>query len=125
MAFATLGTMCGLWLGFGFVVCASATYSVQRLFSGGMAQAYCAVLEDSSLKCWGRNSQNQLGAWNSPGSSENTMGDFLPVIDVGAGRTVQSGSLANNNLCVVLDNGEAKCWGQNSDGYSGTPQPCR
>eukprot|EP00439_Symbiodinium_sp_Y106_P064875 s2808_g10.t1 len=86
-----------------------------------MAQAYCAVLEDSSLKCWGRNSQNQLGAWNSPGSSENTMGDFLPVIDVGAGRTVQSGSLANNNLCVVLDNGEAKCWGQNSDGYSGTP----
>ena len=34
------------------------------------------------------------------------MGDFLPVLDVGASRTVQTGSLANNNLCVVLDNSE-------------------
>ena len=49
------------------------------------------------------------------------MGDFLPVIDVGAGRRVQSGSLGRNNLCVVLDNGEAKCWGRNLLGYSGTP----
>ena len=121
LVFPTFGTMSRLCLGFGFVICAAATYSVQQLFAGGLAYGYCVILDDSSLKCWGFNSEGQFGTWGSPGSSENTMGDFLPVIDVGAGRTVQSGSLGLENLCVVLDNGEAKCWGRNDYGQSGTP----
>ena len=41
------------------------------------------------------------------------------VIDLGVGRKASSVSLGYYHSCVALDNGTAKCWGQNSNGQLG------
>ena len=53
------------------------------------------------------------------------MGDNLPVINLGTGRTVRSvaaGCSSNQedaHVCAILDNGSLKCWGSNSNGQLG------
>ena len=46
---------------------------------------FCAILNDDTLKCWGRNGLSQLGYsdTNERGSDSSQMGDFLPAIDAG------------------------------------------
>ena len=42
----------------------------------------CAVLDNASLKCWGKNDSGQLGLGNTStrGDGSEEMGDNLPVI---------------------------------------------
>ncbi len=44
----------------------------------------CAVLNDNSVKCWGRNSEGQLGLGHRTqmGTLDVTMGDALPEVDL-------------------------------------------
>ena len=46
----------------------------------------CVVTTDSRLKCWGSQSHGQLGTGSttSHGHARDTMGDFLPFVDIGA-----------------------------------------
>ena len=79
----------------------------------------------SSLQ--GHNSAGQLGQDSTTeyGRDSGTMGDNLPVINLGTGRTVRSiaGACTTNaedaHVCAILDNGSLKCWGSNSDGQLG------
>ena len=41
------------------------------------------------------------------------MGDSLPVVNVGTGRTVKKVSAGSNSTCAILDNDTLKCWGYN------------
>ena len=45
----------------------------------------CALLDDNSLKCWGRNTYGQLGRSDtqSVGKRPGQMGDNLPAVDLG------------------------------------------
>jgi len=83
----------------------------------------CALLDNGSLKCWGSNWGGQLGLENtiSRGDQPNEMGDNLPTVNLGTGKTaVQVGAAPNGMLsCALLNDGNAKCWGHNGTGQLG------
>ncbi|WP_413942848.1 RCC1 domain-containing protein [Bdellovibrio sp. HCB-162] len=78
----------------------------------------CAILDNGTVKCWGNNNAGQLGQGhtNKLGDGAGEMGDSLPAIDLGTGRTALQISTSYKNTCALLDNGTVKCWG---DGLSG------
>ncbi|MEM9467110.1 MAG: S-layer homology domain-containing protein [Actinomycetota bacterium] len=81
----------------------------------------CAILDDGSVKCWGTSLFGQLGQENDDqlGDDGGEMGDALPAVDLGAGRTAVAISTSANHNCVILDNGDLKCWGRNDSGQLG------
>ncbi len=95
---------------------------------GGTAKAIasswthtCVILDDGSVKCWGNNSSAELGTGDlvNRGVAGGQMGDGLPVVDLGAGRTAKAITAGVHTTCAVLDNGAIKCWGSNFDGTLG------
>lgn len=87
----------------------------------------CALLDDSTVKCWGDNpicgpdsDQNcglgygdQLARGGEPGQ----MGDALPALDLGGpARDISCGTFS---CCAVLANDAIKCWGENTYGVLG------
>lgn len=81
----------------------------------------CALLDNGSIKCWGQNTYGQLGIGNtiSMGSGANQMGDSLPAVNLGTGRTATKVFAFGYVTCAILDNGVGKCWGRNSTGQLG------
>ncbi|MCC7442362.1 MAG: hypothetical protein IT285_12065 [Bdellovibrionales bacterium] len=92
-----------------------------EFLSSTVNQHTCAILNDDSLKCWGRNDQGQLGQGdiNARGDGSGEMGASLLAVDVGTGLTVKSVSLSYQQTCVVLSDDTAKCWGFNMTGQLG------
>ena len=76
----------------------------------------CATLDNGDLKCWGRDSEGQLG---DGGSNTDTNAPSSTAIDLGTGRTADAVSVGAYHTCVILDNGEAKCCGWNNFGQVG------
>jgi alpha-tubulin suppressor-like RCC1 family protein/uncharacterized ParB-like nuclease family protein len=74
----------------------------------------CAILDNSTVKCWGSNSGGQLGNGNN--TKTNKPGN---TIDLGTGRTAVKITAGGDNTCVILDNGTVKCWGYNYRGQLG------
>lgn len=85
------------------------------------ATTACAVLTDGSVKCWGGNAYGQLGSGNTTSRGENAgdMGDNLPTVSLGTGRTATAISSGTGFNCAILDNGSVKCWGLNDSGQLG------
>ena len=81
----------------------------------------CAILDNASVKCWGENAQGQLGIDNTNlmGDETGDMGDNLPSIDLGTGRTATAIAAGYFHSCAALDNGAVKCWGDNFYGQLG------
>jgi E3 ubiquitin-protein ligase HERC3 len=81
----------------------------------------CALFTDGRVKCWGdgRYGVNAIGNTTTVGISISQMGDALPFVDLGLGRTAKSLSLGNDFACAVLDNSSVKCWGRNNVGQLG------
>jgi cysteine-rich repeat protein len=81
----------------------------------------CAVLDDNSLKCWGRNDAGQLGLGDEVdrGVLDDDMGDALPALELGTGRSAVQVSAGRDMSCVLLDDGTVKCWGVNLNGALG------
>jgi alpha-tubulin suppressor-like RCC1 family protein len=93
--------------------------SAQAIVSGSYHT--CALLDTNRAKCWGYNVYGQLGLGDTSnrGDGASEMGDSLPLIDLGTGRTVLTLSASSRRTCAVLDNYTAKCWGQNTYGDLG------
>ncbi len=71
----------------------------------------CALLENGSLKCWGYNSNGQLG--------DGTLVDRLAPFDVkGLQAGVSSVTLGGYHTCATLSD-RAYCWGNNGMGQAG------
>ena len=51
------------------------------------------------------------------------MGDELPRVFLGAGRTAKQISCGRHHACAVLDNAELKCWGFAAYGRTGNERP--
>ena len=85
--------------------------TVKVLSSGG--NSTCAILDNDKIKCWGWNEYGQLGLGDTEGRGDDTgeMGDNLPYVDLGTGRTVKVLSSGDIHACAILDNDKIKCWG--------------
>jgi alpha-tubulin suppressor-like RCC1 family protein len=79
----------------------------------------CAILDNSSIKCWGFNASGQLGLGDTSTVDGGDLDDSLPAVDLGAGRTARAIAAGDNHTCVVLDNTSVKCWGSNTAGQLG------
>lgn len=88
---------------------------------GAGVRETCAVLSGGRLKCWGDNSQGQLGQGDTAtrGDNPDELGDALSPIALGNGARVQAVDAGNNHTCALLESGRVKCWGHNRFGQLG------
>ncbi|MDI1480001.1 hypothetical protein [Polyangium sp. y55x31] len=71
----------------------------------------CAVLEDTTVQCWGANTNGQLGTSNGNWQDKPTTAVSL----VGATEV----SAGGRHTCAVTNQGELYCWGANDKGQCG------
>jgi alpha-tubulin suppressor-like RCC1 family protein len=95
-----------------------------KQFTGGYYHT-CAILDNNKVKCWGGNRTGQLGLGDQTnrGDKPNQMGDNLPYVDLGLGRTAKRISAGYFHTCALLDNDKVKCWGYNTQGQLGLGDP--
>ena len=81
----------------------------------------CAILDNATTKCWGRNTYGQLarGDINDRGDAANEMGDNLTAINFGTGRTATKLTGGLDFMCALLDNATVKCFGRSNRGQLG------
>ena len=82
----------------------------------------CAILDNGSVRCWGNNQYGRTGlgtASGYTGDADGEMGDDLPTVELGAGRTASSISVGYSHACALLDNLSIACWGHNGQGQIG------
>jgi alpha-tubulin suppressor-like RCC1 family protein len=85
----------------------------------------CAILDDASVRCWGRNNAGQLGYGNTstaPQVESPAALGAVPVRSVGDGSAVISAGAAHT--CVVTQGfegrpGPVQCWGSGANGRLG------
>lgn len=80
--------------------------------SVGRATA-CARKSDGTVRCWGSDSDQQLG---NGGLATNS---GIPVTPSGGVSTVVSTANGGNSSCAILTGGTVRCWGANTDGQLG------
>ena len=80
----------------------------------------CALLDNASVKCWGRNDYGQLGIDNTTNMGDNSSEmAVLPTVNLGTGRTATAIAVGSVHTCALLDNASVKCWGNNDYGQLG------
>jgi alpha-tubulin suppressor-like RCC1 family protein len=81
----------------------------------------CALLDDSTVKCWGANNAGQLGQGDTfdRGDGPSEMGVDLSPVPLGTGAVVTAISAGGDHTCALLDTGQVKCWGENASGELG------
>lgn len=59
---------------------------------------------------WGKNDKGQLGLGDNDnrGEDSNQMGDDLPFVSLGNGRTATGIACGEKHVCAVLDDGSVK-----------------
>jgi len=84
------------------------------------SQFSCVILDNASVKCWGKNHKGQLGIDNQTNMGDDS-GEMaaLPVVNLGTGRTATAISAGGAHMCALLDNASVKCWGSNNSGQFG------
>ena len=89
---------------------AVATNQEQPSISAGYYHT-CAVEDDGTVKCWGRNDFGLLGdGTNAPRGYPVTVSGLVDVKSVSAGYL---------HTCALISDGTVKCWGSNGSGRLG------
>jgi alpha-tubulin suppressor-like RCC1 family protein len=82
----------------------------------------CAILTGGALKCWGENRDVcalGIGEGGDRGDEAGEMGDALPKVDLGTGRSAKAVAAGVGYTCAILDNDAVKCWGHSQSGQAG------
>jgi alpha-tubulin suppressor-like RCC1 family protein len=87
-----------------------ATNAEYKKIAAGEAQL-CGVKADGTVRCWGGNSQGELGMGT-------TTQEELPA-DIPQLRGVRDICMASVHSCALLENDTIRCWGSNSAGQLG------
>jgi alpha-tubulin suppressor-like RCC1 family protein len=79
----------------------------------------CALLDDQSVKCWGANSNGELGQGDTTtrGLDASTMGDLLAPVPLGQPAIAITAGVSH--ACAILADHSVKCWGANDGGQLG------
>jgi cysteine-rich repeat protein len=96
------------------------TGTIAVAISAGSSRT-CAVLQGGAMKCWGFNVDGVLGLGDVfyRGDEPGEMGDALPAVDLGTGKTAVAASVGGWHTCALLGGGQVKCWGNNEIGNLG------
>jgi E3 ubiquitin-protein ligase HERC3 len=110
------GFTCTCAAGYAGETCQPVTLQVVSVTAGR-----CALFDDGSVKCWGNNSDGQLGRGDtmSRGDEPGEMGDALLPVALGTGRSVKSLTAGYAHTCALLDDNSVRCWGYNATGQLG------
>ena len=73
----------------------------------------CAVLDNGSVMCWGRDNYGQIGDGTSGGQRVS------PTHTVGLPRPAVAVEVGMDFSCALLNNGSVMCWGRGSGGRLG------
>lgn len=81
----------------------------------------CALSPEGKVKCWGDNSDYQLGTGdNVPyGLLPGTMGLYLPTVNLGKGFVASELCSGEGFSCAASKTGQVKCWGTSTKGALG------
>jgi alpha-tubulin suppressor-like RCC1 family protein len=83
----------------------------------------CAILDDSSVRCWGENGSGQLGYGNrnpvATGAGPTPTIVSAGAVPLGAGRTARAIAAGFTQTCAILDDFTARCWGSGGIGQLG------
>ena len=102
--------------------------TAKKISAGGFHT--CAILDDNTVKCWGKGYEGQLGYGNMYGEvgallsiGDNESPGSIGVVDIGSNASaIIAGHI---HTCVILDDGDGdesgdvKCWGRGSEGQHG------
>ncbi len=89
-----------------------------RAISAGR-QHTCALLDDGSLRCWGRNQFGQLGYGRTDSIGDDEPPASAGAVDLGPGRTAVAVAAGAAQTCALLDDAGVRCWGYGSNGRLG------
>ncbi|GAB4149163.1 MAG: hypothetical protein OHK0017_12710 [Patescibacteria group bacterium] len=77
----------------------------------------CALLSTQNVRCWGYAGLGQLGYGNTNAIGDNETPASIGDVNIGA--PVASIGAGGSHTCVLLTNGNVKCWGYGSSGSLG------
>ena len=75
-------------------------------------QHLCAIVDNGSLYCWGRNANGGLGNGSASFADPTATPSW---VDLGIGRTAVAVSAGGFHTCAIVDNGSLYCWGDNNN----------
>ena len=99
-------------------------FALANLNFGGLVDSlsfgelsFCALLRTGSVKCWGANTFGKLGLGNS--QTVTSVPYVANATAVSLGQNAVHLALGHSHSCVLLVNGNLKCWGYNGFGHLG------
>ena len=92
---------------------------VSSLYNG--EEANCIISSTQKMKCWGEGTYGRLGygTQTNEGDGLNEMGEYLPYVNLGSGKTSLSMCMGSFHSCTLLNDYSTICWGNGGSGQLG------
>lgn len=79
----------------------------------------CAILDDGSVRCWGRGGNGRLGYGGVANVGDDETPAAMGPVDLGPGRTARAIAAGEDHTCAILDDRSVRCWGKGAGGRLG------